>query len=334
MTLCYIPLLDGKQIKPEGYALVEQAKKLGDSVTAFIIHCGIDEQTIRLDCEDVHLIELPEKLWPISSIHIEAFRSFQEKRTDEAILFSSSPMANEIAAGLAFKLDRPLVNNVMDAVRENQHLSIKKEVYGGKACLYDETGLCSIITYDSAFLPPVKSETDRRAPAFHLHIKAEGNANIRFIEKKKLCWEEIGLTEAACVIGIGRGVYSLDGNNRLDMIKELAKVFNAPVGGSKVADELKLVPKERRIGSSGVSLDQADIYIAIGISGSSQHLDGIKNVKHILAINIDPAAPIFKRADLGIVSDFKEAVPQLVEIIKNKSGVNNSENISHLKASV
>lgn len=334
MTVCYIPLLDGKQVKPEANALVEHAKRLDDSVTALIVHCGIDEKNIHFDCEEIHLVELSEELWPISSSHIAAIRHFLKDRSEEAVVFSASPMANEIAAGLAINLDRPIVNNVMDAGRKDQHLAIKKEIYGGKACLYDEVGLNCIITYDPAFLPPSKSGPERTVPFFHRQMKAKVKTDIRFIETRKLGWEEIGLTEAVCVIGVGRGVYNLNGKSRLDMIEELAKILSAPIGGSKVADELKLVPRERRIGSSGVSLDQADIYIAIGISGSSQHLDGIKNVKHILAINNDPAAPIFKRADIGIVSGFEEAVPLLIEIIKNKSGVKNSENTSHPKASV
>lgn len=334
MTVCYVPLLDGKQIKPSAHSLLEQAKKLNDRVIALIVHCGMEDMNPPLDCDEIHLIELSEDMWPKASNHIQAFDEFQKGRAEEAVLFTASPLANEIAAGLAFKLDRPIVNKVMDAVCIDQHLSIKKEIYGGKSCLYEEIALGSIITFDPAFLPHMKNVADQKVPNFSMTLDFMSNKNIQFIESRKLSWEEIGLTEAACVIGVGRGVYSADGGSQLEHIEELAKILNAPIGGSKVADELKLIPREGRIGSSGVSLDQADIYIAIGISGSSQHLEGIKNVKHILAINNDAAAPIFKRSDLGIVSDFKEAIPLLVDMIKEKSGVSNSENTSHLKASL
>ncbi|GIN91175.1 electron transfer flavoprotein subunit alpha [Siminovitchia terrae] len=334
MTVCYVPLLNGKQIKSSASGLLEQAKKLNDKVIALIVHSGINEVNLQLDCDEIHLIELSEEMWPIASNHIAAFEKFQKDRTEEAVLFSASPLANEIAAGLGFKLNRPIVNQVMEAARKDQYLSIKKEIYGGKACLYEETALGSIITYDPVFLPHMKNSVNRKIPNFHPIMNIMPSKNIKFVESKKLSWEEIGLTEATCVIGVGRGVYSAGGGSQLKQIEELAKILNAPIGGSKVADELKLIPRERRIGSSGVSLDQADIYIAIGISGSSQHLDGIKNVKHVLAINNDAAAPIFKRSDLGIVSDFETAIPLLVDIIKDKSGVKYSENTSYREASV
>lgn len=334
MTLCYIPLLNGQQIKPSALGLLEQAKKLNDRVIAFIVHCGINEGSLQLDCDEIHLIELSEEMWPIASNHIAAFEKFQKNcMKGEAVLFSASPLANEIAAGLALKLDQPIVNKVMEAVRKEQHLSIKKEIYGGRACLYEEIALGSIITYDPAFLPNRKNDVNKEVRKFHQIMNITANKDIKFIESKKLSWEEVSLTEATCVIGVGRGVYQGSGS-QLKQIEELAKILNAPIGGSKVADELKLIPRERRIGSSGVSLDKADIYIAIGISGSSQHLAGIKNVKHVLAINNDAAAPIFKRADLGIVSDYEAAIPLLIEIIKEKSGVKNSENTSYLEASV
>ncbi|VEF48311.1 Electron transfer flavoprotein alpha/beta-subunit [Bacillus freudenreichii] len=334
MTVCYVPLLDGKQINPSAHGLLKQAKRLNNRVIALIVHCGIDEIHPALDCDEIYLIELSEEMWPIAANHIKAFEKFQNGREEEAVLFSASPLANEIAAGLAFKLDLPIVNKVMDAFYNDQQLSIKKEVYGGKACLYEDSALESIITYDPAFLPYANNNANKDVPVFRLTMDGEPNTSIRFIESKKLSWEEIGLTEANCVIGVGRGVHNADIGNQLEQIEELAKILNAPIGGSKVADELKLIPREKRIGSSGVSLEEADIYIAIGISGSSQHLEGIKNVKHILAINNDAAAPIFKRSDLGIIGDFKETIPLLIDIIKNKSGVNNSENTSHLKASV
>lgn len=325
MAFCVIPLMDGKSVKPAAHSLLKKARKLGNRVTAVMIHCGIKEERISLDADDIISIQLTEEKWPLARHHIDAFLQTQVEgdREHEPILFMASPLANEIAGGLAVLLDRPIAGSLMDASMEGNHLLLKKEIYGGKACLYEERAISSVMTFDPAYLPPEKPSKSPGGHIQHIHVSSTDREEISFIENKELSWEEIQLTEAACVIGIGRGVYqSLD---RFSEIEELADLLNAPIGGSKVADELGIIPRERRVGSSGVSLDQAAIYIAIGISGSSQHLEGIKNVQHVLAINNDSAAAIFNRSDIGIMSPYEEVLPLLISKIKEISGVNHHE---------
>ncbi|BFL71897.1 acyl-CoA dehydrogenase family protein [Anaerococcus nagyae] len=115
------------------------------------------------------------------------------------------------------------------------------------------------------------------------------------------------------VVSFGMGIGE---EQNKEIIKELAKETGAAIGGSRpVAEVKRYLPLDRYIGLSGQKF-KGDLYIAVGISGALQHLQGITDVKTIVAINNNESAPFFKNCDYGIVGDFHEVVPALIEEIK------------------
>lgn len=116
------------------------------------------------------------------------------------------------------------------------------------------------------------------------------------------------------VVSFGMGIGE---EQNKEVIKQLAKETGAAIGGSRpVAEVKRYLPLDRYIGLSGQKF-KGDLYIAVGISGELQHLHGIKDVKTIVVINNNESAPFFKNCDYGIVGDFHEVVPALIEEIKN-----------------
>lgn len=322
VVVCYLPIHNGVQLTPVTWGMIDIAKKLAKKTSSpligIIIHAGIDIKEISvLPFDEIYHARLEQKNWRAADYHIQVFEQIVGKvsQTSGIYLFSSDPLYHELAIRLSVRNQANIITNaqeIMMGTDSNFSFTVKREIYNGKAHEFVtcNSGKQKYITFDQSIL---YADVQRGTPNRIEEVVTDQHCHsqIQFLSSTKLDWKELKITEARCVIGIGRGVY---GKSVTDIV-QLAELLNAPIGGSKVADELQLIPRENRIGSSGSSID-ADIYIAIGISGSSQHLDGIKRVKHVIAINNDSAAPIFQKSGLGIVGDFGVVVPKLVESLK------------------
>lgn len=139
------------------------------------------------------------------------------------------------------------------------------------------------------------------------------DAGLRLVERVAAA-SAGGLDSAARVVGVGRGVKA---RNDLPMIDELAQVMDASVACTlPVSDDLHWFEADHVVGRTGQAI-KPDLYLALGLSGQPQHQDGIRDAKVVAAINSDPKAPIFRRAQFGIVGDLYEVLPDLLVALKN-----------------
>lgn len=120
---------------------------------------------------------------------------------------------------------------------------------------------------------------------------------------------QMSLEEADFIVGAGNGVRGME------TLATLARSLGAAVGASRVAVDAGLYPRDKQIGATGKTVT-ASAYVAVGISGAVQHLQGIKECRHVIAINRDPGAPIVKRADLTLIGDSEELMQALIERIE------------------
>ena len=128
--------------------------------------------------------------------------------------------------------------------------------------------------------------------------------------------EGIGLADAEVIVSGGRG---LKRPEDFKMLEELAKLLGGVVGSSRPLVDEGWIGKEHQVGFSGNTV-KPKLYIACGISGSPQHLAGMRDSEVIIAINLDPSAPIFRYADIGIIGDIYEVVPRFIEILRSVLG--------------
>jgi len=126
----------------------------------------------------------------------------------------------------------------------------------------------------------------------------------------------VDISRAEVLVAVGRGIQSKD---NLAVAEELAKELGGAVCGSRPVIDQGWLPLARQVGKSGVSV-KAKLYIAAGISGAPEHIEGIRGAETVVAINTDPQAPIFNEAHYGIVGDALDVLPALTEAVRAAKG--------------
>ena len=124
--------------------------------------------------------------------------------------------------------------------------------------------------------------------------------------------KEVDLSQADIIVSVGRGIGEPE---NIEVAQQLAAAIGGELGGSRPVCDAGWVPSERQVGSSGQTV-APQLYLALGISGASQHLVGMKGAKTIVAVNKSAKAPMFKQADYGIVGDVMEVMPALIKALK------------------
>ena len=231
-----------------------------------------------------------------------------------AVLAGTTYDGRDVAARLSVALDAPVITNVVDLEVDGDALVGTEPVFGGTTNVKTRfTGGAAQI----ALVRPksfVAEETGgAAAEVASLPVPdcgAAGAAQVvdQFVE------ESVGpkLDEAGIVVSGGRGLGDAE---KYSMVEEVAQLVGGAAGASRAIVDAGWVPYSSQVGQTG-KVVKPDVYIALGISGATQHLVGMKGSKNIIAINKDEEAPIFGVADLGIVGDVHNVVPKLIEALK------------------
>ena len=149
-------------------------------------------------------------------------------------------------------------------------------------------------------------------PVETLAVPDGADTTVRVLERVEEQTGGVSLRDAKVVVSGGRGVGSAEG---FAIIEELAQVLGGAVGCSRVVTSAGWRPHTDQVGQTGTKIS-ADLYVACGISGATQHIAGAKGAKKILAINSDPEAPILSTADYAVIGDLHEIVPAITAELK------------------
>jgi electron transfer flavoprotein alpha subunit len=199
------------------------------------------------------------------------------------------------------------VGQVSDIMSVESPRTFTRPVYAGNAILTVEVPAGKKIVATVRTASWKEAGTGGSAPIESVSPAADIPQHTRFVELKAAHSERPDLQSAKKVISGGRGVGSAE---NFDIIYKLADKIGAGVGASRAAVDAGYVANDMQVGQTG-KIIAPDLYVAIGISGAIQHLTGIKDAGTIVAINKDPEAPIFEIADIGLVGDLFEIVPEL-----------------------
>lgn len=233
------------------------------------------------------------------------------------VLTSATTRGRELAAAVACDLDAGFAPDAVDLRVDGDKLVAVRSIYSGN--------ILTDVTFTSS--PQIASVRPRSfpmpeagAPAGELQpvdlALGEDQIAEKVVDVKSTDTGEVNLADAKIIVSGGRGV-AADPAKGFALVTELANTLGAAVGASRAAVDAGYIPYKYQVGQTGRTV-KPDLYIASGISGAIQHLAGMGNSKVIVAINKDREAPIFERANYGIVGDLFEILPALSAEFKKR----------------
>jgi len=235
-------------------------------------------------------------------------------RGPSIVLLPASALGKDLAPKLAARLKLGLATECTQLFITDGRLEAQRPVYAGKALIRVrfETEPQLATLRPNVF--PIKELDQPKSPSVEKVKISVSPADLGAIVKEIIPAPggRVDLTEADVVVSGGRG---MKGPENFKLLEELADLLGGAVGASRAAVDAGWRPHSDQVGQTGKVVTPS-LYIACGISGAIQHLAGMSSSKCIVAINKDPDAPIFQRADYGIVGDLFEVVPALIEEIK------------------
>lgn len=252
----------------------------------------------------------------LTDSYVAAMAKLAKDILPRILLFGQTSIGRDLAPRLAFKLG---VSLSMDCLELNINPSTKlleqtKPVYGGNArAIFTSEAIPQMATVRQKAMSPLSLDESRKGEI--IPFKAEIDSSqirTKLIETVKEQVAGIKLEDAAVIVSGGRGIGGPDGFKQLE---ELAKILKGAVGASRPPCDNKWMPETSQVGLTG-KIVTPEVYIAVAISGASQHLAGCSGSKNIIAINKDPEANIFKEARFGVVGDWKQVLPALTQRVK------------------
>jgi electron transfer flavoprotein alpha subunit len=234
--------------------------------------------------------------------------------TPDLIMFPQNYEGRDVMSRLSVKLDKTVITNNTDITDGGDGVSVVTPIFGGNTLV--STTFTGSAPFLAAFRPKSFAAESAGGAAAAVTAVAvpdlgtAGAAKVTAVHVEETSGPK--LDEANIVVAGGRGLGEAPS---YAMVEELATLLHGAPGASRAIVDAGWVPYSYQVGQTG-KVVKPTIYIAVGISGATQHMVGMKGSKNIIAINKDKEAPIFGVSDLGIVGDVHKVLPKLIEALK------------------
>ncbi|MBW2617090.1 MAG: electron transfer flavoprotein subunit alpha/FixB family protein [Deltaproteobacteria bacterium] len=309
-------------IRKVTYEIVSEGRRLADALgqelTVVLLGSNIKDKAAELGHygADRVLVADDAKLEPYTTDAYVAVITDIVKANDPAILLiSASVQGKDLSARLCGSLDIGMAQDCTAFAIEDGNLVATRPIYAGKAYarVTFENSWPQMATARPKLMDINEPDTSMSAEIIDASFSLDDSAlKTKVVEVLKDESGKIDLTEADKIVSGGRG---MKGPENYNILEELAELIGATVGASRSAVDAGWRPHSDQVGQTG-KVVSPNLYVACGISGAIQHLAGMSTSKVIVAINKDEDAPIFQRADYGVVADLFDVVPALTEEVK------------------
>jgi electron transfer flavoprotein alpha subunit len=233
---------------------------------------------------------------------------------DAIVLVPHDTFGMDLSPGLSIKLGSAFVSDAVDFEGlDGEHLKVIRQEYSGQVSTHTQCDISSGAVIN--IRPGAFAADESKSAAGQVIDKSpeigELASTRRYLEIVEAEAGDVDITKEDILVSVGRGI---EDQENIEIAQELAKAVGGVVSCSRPIVDAKWLEKARQVGTSGKTV-KPKVYLALGISGSFQHLGGLKGNPFIVAVNKNPKAPIFQVADVGVVDDLLEFVPVLTEKI-------------------
>jgi electron transfer flavoprotein alpha subunit len=312
----------GGTLRKISFELVSEGRRLADqsgqSLGVVVLGHQIGEEAKKLaayGAETIYVADAPELAAYTPEAYTAVLGELIKGKEPNIVLGGSSQQGKELAARLAARLETGLAMDCVGLRLEDGLLVAKRPMYAGKvyAEVVCETARPQMVTARPNVFSILEPDAGRTAEVVSVPVSLKPeDLRTALVEELADQSGKVDLTEATCIISGGRG---MKGPEQFAILEKVAAVIGASVGASRSAVDAGWRPHSDQVGQTGKVVNP-NLYIACGISGAIQHLAGMGSSKVIVAVNKDADAPIFQKADYGIVGDLFEVVPVLEEEFK------------------
>jgi electron transfer flavoprotein alpha subunit len=236
------------------------------------------------------------------------------------VLVAHEHFGIDLAPGLSIKLNSAFVSDVLEiAGVEGGDLKVVRQEFGGQVSAHVRCDISSgaVVTVRPGAFKPLESTPVAATVVDKSSEVGALTTGRRYLETIVAEAGDVDITKHNVLVSIGRGIQKQE---NVAIAQELAEALGAAVSCSRPVVDAKWLGKSRQVGSSGKTV-KPKVYLACGISGSFQHLAGLKGSPFLIAINKNPRAPIFQVADVGIVDDILEFLPELTNKVRELRSV-------------
>ena len=307
------------ELRKVSFEVVSEGRRVADGIgaelTAVVLGSGIDglaEELKKYGPDKILVADDAGLADYTTDAYGNVLADLIQAADPAVIIAGASAQGKDLAGRLAAKLDAGVAMDCVKVQLDNGNLTCTRPMFGGKINADVEIeGDRQIVAIRPNVMDIAEAAKDSAVekPAVQL-----GEVKTTIVDKKMDTSDKVELTEADIIVSGGRGT-----GGDYAGIEALADALGAAVGASRSAVDEGWRPHSDQVGQTGKTVSPT-LYVACGISGAIQHLAGMSTSKYIVAINKDEEAPIFSKADFGIVGDLFEVIPAITEEVKKVKG--------------